>query len=330
MKKIFSFIIVLFGVLLIPGFGLTETCPNMTTVNGTNVTFVGELTDLGGDNDTYVWFEYGETSNYGQKTSEKILTQTGLYCISISNFSPCTTYHYRAGARNDAGTSYGEDKTFTTTCQSEISISKFVRNLSDGTSWLDSVLAEPGEVLSFYIEIKNTGSSSLFNVIVRDALPNKMIFAGNLKIDNILTTGDIISGLNIGNLSANQTKIITFNVHLAGNDQFIFGETKLINSASALDSSDIATVIVRKTGVLGATTVSTGLTNNLFLDSFLLPLIICLIIIFLFRSYIIKWEEWLDKRKKQYRDYKAKKLLRFKIAKIKTEEFLKKFERFIP
>lgn len=327
-RKIKLILLILFGFLIPVSFILAESCPNMTTVSGTDVTFVGELTDMGGDSTTAVWFEYGQTSNYGQKTLEKNLTQPGIYCINLSNLSPCTTYHYRAGARNSAGTSYGEDKTFTTTCQSALFLTKLVRNLSDGTQWTDSVLADPKEILSFWIQVKNTGSSLIQNVIVRDTLPSKINFTGELKIDGIAVSGDIISGLNIGNLSPNQTKTITFNAEVAGPEQFSFGDTQLTNTAFAsslnVSASDTARVIVQKKPVSGVTTVPTGLTNNLFLDSFFLPLIISLIIIFLFRSHLIKWEEWLDKRKKEYRNYKVKKLLQFKIAKIRLKGLLTK------
>ena len=97
------------------GFVLAESCPDHTTVTGTTVTFVGELTDMGGDSTTNVWFQYGQTTGYGQKTIEKTLTETGFYCITVDGLLPSTTYHYRAAARNTADTSYGEDKTFTTT-----------------------------------------------------------------------------------------------------------------------------------------------------------------------------------------------------------------------
>lgn len=72
------------------------------------------------------------------------------------------------------------------------------------------------------------------------------------------------------------------------------------------------------------TLVSTGLTNNLFLDSFFLPLILTLLIIWLFRSHILNFEEWFDLRKEEYRKYRTNKLLRFKIAQIKAREFLHK------
>lgn len=324
-KKNKTFIcgVLFLGLLVLPIFGLAENCPNLTTVEGTNVNFVGELTDMGGDTTTAVWFEYGQTSNYGQKTIEKTLTQPSTYCIAVSGLSPCTTYHYRAVARNNAGISYGEDKTFTTTCKKEVSVNKLVRNLSDGTSWQDSVTADPGEILSFLIQVKN-GSSLIENVIVKDNLPSNIRFIGELKIDETPVSGDIISGLNIGNLSPNQTKNITFKAEVADSSQFAFGETNLVNSASVLDFSDTATVVVKKAKVLGATSISTGLTDNFLLDFFVLPLIVTFIVVYLFKSHIIKWEEWLDKRKKEYKDYKARKTLQFKIAKIKTKEILRK------
>jgi len=112
MRRIFSFSIFLFFFPLI----LFAQCPSQTTVQGTTATFVGELTDLGGDSKTDVWFEYGPTSNFGYQTLKQTMYQTGFYCISVSNLSPCTTYYYRAVAQNSGGISYGETKTFTTYC----------------------------------------------------------------------------------------------------------------------------------------------------------------------------------------------------------------------
>jgi uncharacterized repeat protein (TIGR01451 family) len=418
---------VLLGVLFSANFATAQSCPSLTSVDGTAVTFVGELTDTGGDSYTLAWFEYGKTKSYGQKTSEQNLTQTGLYCTTISNLSPCTTYNYRAVAKNTAGTSYGENKTFTTTCDSatvslkangydgsvtipynnsadlswtsynanycsasgdwsgtkslsgsqttgtltssktytitcsgsggsisdsvtvnvsaqtyaDFSVNKTVRNLSKGTFYLESVNAEPGEVLNFRIAVK-AGSDPLYNLVVKDTLPSGLVYVDDLRIDNVLTSGNILTGLNIGSLSAYQEKVITFRADVAGSDSFAFGQTQLTNTVSvtsgslsrsdyvssgAVSRSDIASVSVNKAAVAGAATaVSTGLTNNIFLDSFFLPLIISLLIVWLLKSRIIRFEEWLDLRKKDYQVYKSKKILQLKIAKIKTREL---FQRII-
>ena len=74
--------------------------------------------------------------------------------------------------------------------------------------------------------------------------------------------------------------------------------------------------------VLGATTVSTGLTNNFLIDSFFLPLIIALAVIWLFRSGILSFTARIDSYRVKHKDYTANKELKSKVAKIKEKENL--------
>jgi hypothetical protein len=210
-----------------------------------------------------------------------------------------------------------------------LTISKLARNIADATSYSDLIFADPSEMISFLIQI-TAGDSLVQNIIIKDTLPSNVVYLGNLKIDNILYTGNITFGLNIGDLSANQTKTITFDAAVAGPALFNLGDTTLINTALAYNNlvavSDTAKIIVTKRTGGAATSVSTGLTNNLFLDSFFLPLVITLSTIWIFKSHIIKFEEWLDLRQKEYRKYRAKKLLQLKITQIKIQEFLREFK----
>ena len=204
-------------------------------------------------------------------------------------------------------------------------IKKTVRNVSQGTVFSDLLYASPEENLVFGIVVK-AGNNSLNQVIVKDVLPEGLIYQGGLMVDDVPVEGDISLGLNVGDLSADQSKTITFQVKVAEAAMFSFGENRIINTALASQSSvsaeDTAEIIVLKGEVAGAATeISTGLTNNIFLDSFFLPLILTCLIIWLVKSHIIRLEEWLDLRKKQYRTYKSKKMLQMKIAKIKTKEF---------
>ena len=208
----------------------------------------------------------------------------------------------------------------------KVSVNKLVRNLSDGTDWANSVSADPGEALSFAIQVTAV-NSALDNVIVKDVLPDRIIYRGNLKIDDTALTGDISSGLNIGHLSTHQTKVITFNAQVAQKDKFSFGETDLINTASAhtgsISNSDTATVKVAKKAVAGAaTSIYTGITDNVFVDSFILPLIISLFVVWLFKAHIINFEGWLDSRKRKYQEYRSKKILQLKIAKARLQKKL--------
>jgi len=65
---------------------------------------------------TEVWFEYGVTTAYG--TATNTVPVTGLedteVGIAIADLVPNTTYHFRAVARNEAGTVQGTDADFTT------------------------------------------------------------------------------------------------------------------------------------------------------------------------------------------------------------------------
>jgi len=80
MKKYILITSILF--LALASFAFAQDCPTNTTVTGTTVNFVGELTEMGGDSTTNVWFEYGETTSYGKTTSQRTLTQPEIYSYS--------------------------------------------------------------------------------------------------------------------------------------------------------------------------------------------------------------------------------------------------------
>jgi len=111
---IISLIVLIVAGFLVFNFAIAQTCPSNTEVGETTATLVGEVTDDGGDPNLEVWFQYGLTTNYGYETIRQSKNGTGLFCTNIYGLSPNTTYHYRAVAKNSAGTSYGQDQTFTT------------------------------------------------------------------------------------------------------------------------------------------------------------------------------------------------------------------------
>jgi plastocyanin len=63
-------------------------------------------------------FEYGTTTGYGQKTAEASAgsgTSSVDRSVAVNGLTPSTTYHFRMVAKNPSGTSFGSDRTFTTT-----------------------------------------------------------------------------------------------------------------------------------------------------------------------------------------------------------------------
>lgn len=115
---VFSVVFLAAGLMAAKFISVTSaaSCPANTEVRETQATLVGEITDTGGDPDLKVWFQYGKTTSYTNETSYASRYGTGLFCATIYSLESCTTYNYRAVAKNNAGTSYGENKSFTTKC----------------------------------------------------------------------------------------------------------------------------------------------------------------------------------------------------------------------
>ena len=154
----------------------------------------------------------------------------------------------------------------------ELSVQKKVRNLTKGqTQWYETIYASPSDKIIFRIQATNTGDSKLYNVMVKDGLPDKIDWYGNLEIDGNDSKLDITHGIDIGNLNINESKIITFEALVAKKHEFIYGTTDLINTALAYNGSasdtDTAKVRVQKASVAGAVTeVPTGVLDSLIIS----------------------------------------------------------------
>lgn len=195
-----------------------------------------------------------------------------------------------------------------------------VRNLSSGNlNWSNSVTAGPGDILQFSITVGSTGQT-FNNFTVQDTLPANLIYNNNLTLDGVSYPGNITSGITIS-LTPGQAHTITYQVQVAGDQSFSFGTTTLTNSVMVGNpSAGSASIVVTKTGVQGASTISTGLTDNLWADSFFIPLLIALIGIWLYKSGYVGVPEWVGSTKKKNLEAKAEKTLQNRINQIKQQE----------
>ena len=73
---------------------------------------------------TTFFFQYGRTTNYGNRTTSQTRTGNTARPVSanIGGLTAHTTYHFRLVATNATGTRYGNDRTFTTTTASTCNI----------------------------------------------------------------------------------------------------------------------------------------------------------------------------------------------------------------
>ena len=94
-----------------------------TKVTSTGATLNGVVAPKGAE--TTYHFEYGTSTTYGKRVplTEEVKVGAGRLPVAVSQtltgLETSTLYHYRITATNSGGTSYGEDKTFTTGYPSE-------------------------------------------------------------------------------------------------------------------------------------------------------------------------------------------------------------------
>jgi hypothetical protein len=101
-------------------FSLSSIPPAVSTSPATSITtsrsaLNGNLAYLGTAEKVDVFFEYGFSSAYGNKTEKHRMLATGPFSFNIFDLLPSTTYHFRFNADAGAnGYASGTDMTFTT------------------------------------------------------------------------------------------------------------------------------------------------------------------------------------------------------------------------
>jgi len=295
--------------------------PDKEVYETESVVLQGSGYDPDGDSITYSW------GCGGGNLSNSNIAQPIFYAPSVSQN---TTYTCTLTVRDNQGLIDSDLMKVLVkerySQETSILILKDGKNITRNQTWKETITAKPDDVLEFRIKVINQGDEDAKNLILKDSLPDKLTYLGELKVSYVSKSGNIISGIDLGKISPGKRRTVTFRAKVDSESNFGYGSTFLTNFATVSGenistSSNIATVNVSKTKVAGAVTdISTGLTNNIFLDMFLLPLIFALILFWLFKSHIIKFEERIDNRKKEYQEYKSKKLLQFKIAKEKIKD----------
>ena len=205
-----------------------------------------------------------------------------------------------------------------------LNIRKAVKNLTRGDDvWYNSLKADPGDLLMFRIRVSSEGSDTAYDVKIEEDLPSKITYKGDLEIDGDNESEDITEeDLEIGDIRPGDTKIITFEARVESKSEFDYGRTDLINEARAYNSEDSDTddckIMVDKAGVAGASTISTGITDNIF-GSLVIPFVLSLLLVWLLSSKLINLDEWAEGKRKMVKSYQTNRALQSKIIKIKTE-----------
>jgi hypothetical protein len=133
---------------------------------------------------TSVTFNFGTTTSYGTNiaaTPATIAATAGATAVSAdkTGLYPATTYHYRVKAVNSAGTTFGANKTFTTTApagsvQLENGVALSGQTVASG-AWQYYYLTVPSGASNLNFTTSGTGDVDLYTQI--NAMPNVDNFA---------------------------------------------------------------------------------------------------------------------------------------------------------
>ncbi len=206
-----------------------------------------------------------------------------------------------------------------------LEVEKTVRDMSRGDRiWSKTLYASSTDILEFKIEVRAKGEEKVKNLKLKDSLPYPLFYEKHLTINGESYSGDPTKEeIDIGDLYPGETKIIKFRVMVGGEDDFNYGVNKLTNSVvvynDSLYKTDTCRIIVKKALVKGASTIATGITDNPFFGSLLLPLIIALFLAWAFKSPLIGLDRILAQTEEKVTVYRSEKRLMKKINELKDK-----------
>jgi len=166
---------------------------------------------------------------------------------------------------------------------SNLVLSFFAKQDANATQWQKAIQIGPNSQVYFMATATNNTTSPVDNVIVSANIPGEIFSLGNLKVDGIQISGDIVSGINIGSLPAGTTKPITFEGKTQGSMASAAKQGTISTNASGVIQSDSVSINLNSNqaiaSVAGASTDS-GFWN--FLKKWYMWIISGLVLILLF------------------------------------------------
>jgi len=168
-----------------------------------------------------------------------------------------------------------------------ISFSFFAKQNSNSDQWQKTTQVDSNSQVYFMISATNSSTTQINNVDVSANIPSEISSLGNLQLNGVPVSGDIVSGINIGSLAPTSTKSITFE-----------GKTQTISSSStkqatatsnisgdpkgALQSDSVSIILnpIQATAAVSATPTTSGFWE--FLKHWYLWILGALVLIFLF------------------------------------------------
>ncbi len=187
----------------------------------------------------------GQTTTFRLQATVQDNFITNYINSTITNTANITTSNY--STVSDSATVYvNRSNTVIDNNQNgQLSIQKFGKNVTQGQATEQSSLtAKPNDTLEFVLHVRSQSSGTIENVIVRDLLPDGLIYVPRSTSINGIQANDGIagtSGLAIGSIGAYQEIIVRFSTTV--NPQFFQrATTALTNTATATGNNTQSSV----------------------------------------------------------------------------------------
>jgi hypothetical protein len=161
-----------------------------------------------------------------------------------------------------------------------LSVSFFAKQDATSVQWQKIAQLNPNGKIYFMISAANNSGSQIDNVNVSANVPGEVSSLGNLQVNGVPVSGDIVTGIVVGSLPPATSKSITFE-GIAQN--FTTQGTK--QAVAAVNGQTDAVSINLNPGQSATASVSSSQTNIAFwefLKRWYLWILVALVIIFLF------------------------------------------------
>lgn len=251
---------------------------------------------------TYV--AHYRTACYGKNVYwyDSLGTATGLYktCQDANSCTTdsCSSSKCQNTLKCDGSTCAINSSDYAKYCQSSpsnidnnntvlngLTVSISAKQDASASQWSKSIQVNANSTSYFMISVVNNSSVPANNIIISANIPGQITSIGNIQINGLTSTGDIISGINIGTLAQGATDTITFE----GKTQ-AFSSSSTTQAAATINingavKSDSMTLDFNPnqsstTAAVSSTSAATGFWA--FLKRWYLWILVALFLIFLF------------------------------------------------
>ena len=150
------------------------------------------------------------------------------------------------------------------TCSYNFTLDKKVQ-ISGTDTWSETVAAKAGNTVRYRIAFKNTGNTTLNNVIIKDTLPKNITYVagstylGSKKVADGVTT----DGINIGSVEAGKTAYVYFNAKVSSTLSDNCEDSTLTNTVKGYYNKDDKTA---KTDTAVVTVAGKTCTSSFTID----------------------------------------------------------------